>query len=143
MFLLQKTDRVNYTVVHLLCRFLYKIVTTKITLLSVSYHRYFNTSITFKGTKQVFVQHVLFSASYAHLFCVQSNVILKTLDTIGNCQRPVFEHLVYLNRHKITNLWKFELNWSSKLRDKNERKKNTLVTVSLFCCSAISTILSY
>ena len=25
--------------------------------------------------------------------------------------------------HKITNLWKFELNWSSKLRDNNERKK--------------------
>ena len=29
--------------------------------------------------------------------------------------------------HKITNLWKFELDWSSKLRDNNERK-NTLVT---------------
>ena len=28
---------------------------------------------------------------------------------------------------KITNLWKFELNWSSKLRENNERK-NTLVT---------------
>ena len=28
--------------------------------------------------------------------------------------------------HKITNLWKFELNLSSKLRDNNERK-NTLV----------------
>ena len=37
--------------------------------------------------------------------------------------------LVYLNSfcmHKITNLWKFELNWSSKLQDHNER--NTLVT---------------
>jgi hypothetical protein len=31
--------------------------------------------------------------------------------------------------HKITNLWKFELNRSSKLRDNNERK-NTLVTRS-------------
>ena len=31
--------------------------------------------------------------------------------------------------HTITNLWKFELNWSSKLRDNNERK-NTLVTQS-------------
>ena len=28
--------------------------------------------------------------------------------------------------HKITNPWKFELNWSSKLRDNNERKKKTL-----------------
>ena len=35
-------------------------------------------------------------------------------------------HLVYLNMHKITNLWKFELISSSKLRDNNERK-NTLV----------------
>ena len=31
--------------------------------------------------------------------------------------------------HKITNLWKFELSWWSKLRDNNERK-NTLVTRS-------------
>ena len=29
--------------------------------------------------------------------------------------------------HQITNLWKFELNWSSKLRDNNGRR-NTLVT---------------
>ena len=33
-------------------------------------------------------------------------------------------HLVYLNiMHKITNLWKFELDWSSELRDNYERKK--------------------
>ena len=33
-------------------------------------------------------------------------------------------HLMYLNiMHTITNLWKFELNRSSKLRDNNERKK--------------------
>ena len=31
--------------------------------------------------------------------------------------------------HKITNLWKFEPNWSSKLRDNNGRK-NTIVTQS-------------
>ena len=31
-------------------------------------------------------------------------------------------HLVYLNTQKITNLWKFELNWSSKLRENNVRK---------------------
>ena len=35
---------------------------------------------------------------------------LKTLDTIGN------------HMHTIKNLWKIELNWSSKLRENNERK---------------------
>ena len=54
---------------------------------------------------------------------------LKTVDTIGNCQDQS-PHLVYLNNiHEITNLWKFELTLSSKLRDNNERK-NTLVTRS-------------
>ena len=57
---------------------------------------------------------------------------LKTLDTIGNCQRLVFtfgvsEH----NMHKITNLWKFELSRSSKLRDINERKKHPCRTMVL------------
>ena len=52
---------------------------------------------------------------------------LKTLDTVGNCQRPVFSHGVSQHMHKITNLWKFELNWSLKLLDNYERK-NTLVT---------------
>ena len=53
---------------------------------------------------------------------------LKGRYTIGNCQRPVFSLGVSQNMHKITNLWKFQLswNWSSKLRDNNERK-NTLV----------------
>ena len=50
-----------------------------------------------------------------------SPVWLKTLDNIGNCQRPVFLLGVSQHMHKITNLWKFELNWSSKLRDNNER----------------------
>ena len=47
---------------------------------------------------------------------------LKTLETIGNCQRPVFSLGVAQHLHKITNLWKFEVNRSSKLRDNNERK---------------------
>ena len=51
-------------------------------------------------------------------------VSLKTLDTIGNCQRLVFSLGVSQHMHKITNLWKFELNRSSKLRDNNERKKH-------------------
>ena len=29
---------------------------------------------------------------------------LKTVDTIGNCQRPVFSLGVYQHMHKITNL---------------------------------------
>ena len=49
---------------------------------------------------------------------------LKTLDTIDNCQRPVFSLGVSQHMHKITNLWKFELNWLSKLWDNNERKKH-------------------
>ena len=55
-------------------------------------------------------------------------VKLKTLDTIGNCQRSVFSLGVSQHMHKTTNLDKFELNWSSKLGD-NERK-NALVTRS-------------
>ena len=48
---------------------------------------------------------------------------LKTLDTIGNCQRLVFTVGGSQHMHQITNLWKFELNRSSKLQDNNERKK--------------------
>ena len=48
---------------------------------------------------------------------------LKTVDTFGDFQRPVFSLAVSQHMHKITILWKFELNWSSKLRDNNERKK--------------------
>ena len=49
---------------------------------------------------------------------------LKTLDTTGNCQRPVFSLGVSQHMHKLTNLWKFELNWSKQLRDNNERKNH-------------------
>ena len=38
---------------------------------------------------------------------------LKTVDTIGNCQRPVFSLGVSQHVHKITTLWKFQLNRSS------------------------------
>ena len=50
-----------------------------------------------------------------------------TMDTIGNCQRPVFPLGVSQHMHKITKLWKFELDWSSELRDNNERKKPALL----------------
>ena len=49
---------------------------------------------------------------------------LKTVDTIGNFQRPVFSLPVSHHMHEIINLWKFELNRSSKLRDNNARKKH-------------------
>ena len=54
---------------------------------------------------------------------------LKAVYTIGNCQRLAFTVGVSQHRHKITNLWKFELNRSSNLRDNNDRK-NALVTWS-------------
>ena len=57
--------------------------------------------------------------------------LLKTLDTFGNCQRPIFS----LGVSKITNLWKFELNWSSKMQDNKERK-TTLVTRSCLLSDA-------
>ena len=49
-------------------------------------------------------------------------VLLKALNMIGGCQRPVFSLGVSQHMHKITNLWKFELNWSSKLQENNEEK---------------------
>ena len=51
---------------------------------------------------------------------------LKTVDTIGNCQRLVFTLGVSQHMHKITNLWTFRLNRSSQLRDNNEIKKTPL-----------------
>jgi len=48
---------------------------------------------------------------------------LRAVDTIGNCQRLAFTVGLSQHIHKITNLWKFELNRSSNLRDMNERKK--------------------
>ena len=48
------------------------------------------------------------------------------MGTIGNCQRPVFSVGVSHHKHKITSLWKFGLNRSSKLRENDERN-NTLV----------------
>ena len=64
----------------------------------------------------------------ANLLAIQiTMLILQTLDTIGNCQRPVFSLAISQHMHKITNLCKFELNRLSKLRDNNEIK-NTLVT---------------
>ena len=54
----------------------------------------------------------------------QSIKLLKTVDALGSCQRQVFSLGESQHMHKITIMWKFELNWSSKLRDNNERKKH-------------------
>ena len=59
------------------------------------------------------------------LFAVNILIILKTLDTFGNGETPVFTVGVSQHMHKITNLWKCELSRSSELRDFNERKKKT------------------
>ena len=45
----------------------------------------------------------------------------EVLDTCGNWQLDKSSHMVYLNMHKIPNLWKFELNLLSKLGDNNGR----------------------
>ena len=59
--------------------------------------------------------------------------VLKALDTTGNCQRPVFSLGVSQHKHKITNLWKVELNWPlSKLRDNNKRKTPSSLEVAFF-----------
>ena len=50
--------------------------------------------------------------------------MLKAVDTIGNCQRLAFTVGVSQHMHKITNLWKFELNRPSHLQDNNERIKH-------------------
>ena len=57
-------------------------------------------------------------------YIVQQNVYTKTLDTIGNCQIPVFSLTVSQQMLEISNLRKFELIWSSKFWDNNERKKH-------------------
>ena len=49
---------------------------------------------------------------------------LKAVDTIGNCQRLAFVVGVSQHMHKITHLWKFELNRSPNLQDNNERKNH-------------------
>ena len=60
----------------------------------------------------------------AYHYSITRQLILKAVDTIGNCQRIAFTVGVSKHMHKITNLWKFELNLSSNLRDNNERKKH-------------------
>ena len=56
------------------------------------------------------------------MFIFTNIIYLQAVDTIGNCQRLAFTVGVSQHMNKTTNLWKIELNRSSKLRDNNERK---------------------
>ena len=58
--------------------------------------------------------------------------LLKPVDTIGKCQIPVFSLGVPQHMHKITNQWKFELDWSSELRDNYERKTHCHMKLCAF-----------
>ena len=51
-------------------------------------------------------------------------MLLKELDTVGNCQRPGFSLCVSKHMNKITSLRTFALNWSLKLQENDERKKH-------------------
>ena len=74
--------------------------------------------------------------SKQELFIVMSGDLHKTKNRhwtpFGNCQRPVFSLGVSQHMHKITNLWKFELNWSSKLQENNERKTTLVAQTCAF-----------
>ena len=61
-----------------------------------------------------------------HIYLVSPQLTLKQVDFIGKCQIPVFSLAVSQHMHKITNMWKFELDWSSELRDNYERKTTPL-----------------
>ena len=79
-------------------------------------------------------QRITWIANYGTAYQMKKNqrqtnlktFCLKGRYTFGNFQRPVSSLGVSHYKHKITNLWKFELNWSSELRENDERK-NTLV----------------
>ena len=83
--------------------------------------------------------------SRVDLFTLQLAQVLplKTLDTIGNCQRPVFSPGVSQHTHKITNLGKFELNRSSKLRDNNERGPTGLQTNTTYVIFLVGVAMAF
>ena len=55
-------------------------------------------------------------------------VLLRHCALYTYCHRPVFSLGVSQHMHKITNLWTFLLNWSSKMQDNNEGKKHACGT---------------
>ena len=90
-------------------------------------------SIEFKLSQVVYLLRMLRSTNMKKNWSLTNiksvPVPLKAVDTIGNCQRLAFTVCVPQYMHKITNLWKFELNRSSKLRN-NSARKFTLVSQS-------------
>ena len=64
----------------------------------------------------------------------KNEIHLETLDTIGNCQRPVFSLVVSQHMHTIANLWKFEHIWSSKLRDNETKRHSCHTKLCVFRC---------
>ena len=67
----------------------------------------------------------------AYHYSITRQLILKAVDTIGNCQRIAFTVGVSKHMHKITNLWKFELKYWFKFRS------TTMFTISEPTCSII------
>ena len=94
-------------------------------------HHFLATSMTNLHVAQIFTGLLFFA--YVGIHQVRRLVFdnyqtctfpLKAVDTIGSCQRLAFTVGVSQHMHKITNLWKFELNRSSKLGDNNEKRKH-------------------
>ena len=67
---------------------------------------------------------------------------LNTLDTNGNCQRPVFSLGVSHHMHQKTNLWKFELNLSSEFQDNYERKEKKHLPHEVVCFQKLDFVTS-
>ena len=78
-------------------------------------------------TKEVFMLTIILS-NYQWCPVPLTQPALKGRYTFGNRQRQVFSLGVSQHRHKILSLGKFELNWSSNLRENDERKKHTCWT---------------
>ena len=72
-----------------------------------------------------------FAITIGMLIYTNLNFSFKTPDTFGNCQKPDSPFGLPQHMHKIENLWKFGLNWSSKFQKNSERKKTLL---SKFVC---------
>ena len=65
---------------------------------------------------------------------------------VGNCQKLVFALGVSLLIQQITSLWKFGLNWLSKLQENSERKNRVAQNVCAIRCTIkyfIQLILSF
>ena len=58
-------------------------------------------------------------------------------DMFSYCQRPVFPLGISQHHnmmHKMTNLWKFGLNWSSNLQENRKKKHHCCISLCAFKC---------